>query len=558
MRYISSALFMFLFAASMPWVASLPAQAQVVAQCGPANGAYLTGPPTAGLCSVGTNSAIYGTGPWAWTCAAGTVASCSAQVATATTPQKPGPSPALFANPYYRCLRNFYVATNGSDGNPGTQAQPFRTIALAQAAVGLRAGDCVNVQPGTYTTGVWISSGGSNASATGYVVYRCTTMDACMMTDVTAGGNGSFVWNNTRHPMTGSYVIIDGFVLKAATQAALRGQGVEIATNAYTPSVHHIWMLNSIISGYGQSGIQMNQGEYFYVVHNTIYGNASSSCDLQGSGISFYELIGIPGYRPAADDLTNPILGDIGSGFHNAVEWNVLYNNAVTNCGTASQPINSDGNDIIMDTLNWGSQSGTVAYTGGVLIAFNITYNAGTGGVNIFQSENVTAANNTCYNNWLDPYDTASSRGCIDTLFSYGNTIINNIAVAIPASHAACLYYTPPYAMWNVAFLGAPPRGSPVDVFSNNISYIVGSGCYHDAPMWGGDSYSCSANKCGTNPQWVAVGSTSTGSETTPPVPANFALQPGSPAIGYGLKESYLPPSSIDVGACSSVFTSCP
>src|SRR5215471_12005081 len=247
-----------------------------------------------------------------------------------TTPQKPGPSSALFASPYYRCLRNFYVATNGSDGNPGTQAQPFRNIARAQAVVGLRAGDCVNVQPGTYSTGVWISSGGSSASATGYVVYRCTTMDACTVTDVTAGGNGSFVWNNTRHPVTGSYVIIDGFVLTAATRAVVQGAGVEIATNSYTPSVHHIWVLNSIISGYGQSGIQMNQGEYFYVVHNTIYGNANASCNSQGSGISFAALIAIPGYTSTADDLTNPTLGNIGSALHNAVEWNVLYNNAVT------------------------------------------------------------------------------------------------------------------------------------------------------------------------------------------------------------------------------------
>src|SRR5262249_18994637 len=153
-------------------------------------------------------------------------------------------------------------------------------------------------------------------------------------------------------------------------------------------------VLNSIISGYGQSGIQMNQGEYFYVVHNTIYGNAHTSCVAQGSGISFAGLIAIPGYRPTADDLTNPILGNIGSAFHNAVEWDVLSNNAVTNCGTASRPINTDGNDIIMDSLDWGGQGGTVPYAGGVLIAFNITYNAGAGGVTTFHSGRVTIANN--------------------------------------------------------------------------------------------------------------------------------------------------------------------
>jgi parallel beta-helix repeat protein len=534
------------------WVVSPAAHAQVAGSCGAANGAELTRAPTQALCSVGTNSQVYGSGPWAWTCAANTVAHCSAQLSTA--PDKPGPSAALFISPYYTCLRNFYVAQTGSDANPGTWSRPYRTIAQAQA-VGLQAGDCVNVEPGTYTTGVWISSGGNKASSTGYVVYRCTTMDACTVTDVTAGGNGSFVWNNTRHPMTGSYVIIDGFVMSAATKNVLQGQGVGIATNWYTPSVHHVWILNSIISGYGQSGVQMNQGEYFYVVHNTIYGNAGTNCNAQGSGISFAALIAAPGYTATADDLDNPVLGDIGSSFHNAVEWNVLYNNAVTNCGTASRPVNTDGNNIIMDTLDWNQWYGAVPYTDGVLIAFNVTYNAGGAGIHLYNSDDITVANNTCFNNWLDPYDTSSARGCINSMSShYANTIINNIAVALPAGHTTCTYTAPPYGRWNNAFLGS---SAAPDVFSNNIAYMVGSGCYGEAPMWG-DTFSCSANKCATSPGWVSVGDTSMGSETTPPVGVNFALQAGSPAIGYGLTKSYLPPSSVDVGACSSVFTSCP
>jgi parallel beta-helix repeat protein len=537
------------------WITCLAAQAQVVAQCGPTNGAYVDNTPTTGLCSVGTNSEIYGTGPWSWTCAANTIAHCSAQLTGSSSgPDKPGPSTALFADPYYTCLRNFYVATTGSDANPGTWSRPFRSIAQAQA-VGLQAGDCVNVEPGTYAAGVWVSSGGNNASSTGYVVYRCTTMDACMVTDVTAGGTGAFVWNNTRYPMAGSYVIIDGFVLSAAWETS-GAKGIAIATNGFVPSVHHVWILNSIVSGYGQTGVQLNQGEYFYVIHNTIYNNARVSCASQGSGISFAALMAAPGYTPTADDLSNSVLGNIGSSFHNAVEWNIVYNNAVTNCGNSLFPTDTDGNNIIMDTLNWDWASGTVPYTGGVLIAFNVTYDAGGGGIHLFNSDKVTVANNTCYNNNLDPYLAYTARACIDSMQSYyGNTIINNVAVAVPASHSVCLNSFP-YAMWNSAFLAAND-GQP-DVFSNNISQVVGSGCYGEAPMWGSDTYSCSTNKCATNPGWVSVGGSWTGSETSPPDGANFALQPGSPAIGYGLTESYLPPSSVDVGACSSVFNTCP
>jgi hypothetical protein len=42
------------------------------------------------------------------------------------------------------------------------------------------------------------------------------------------------------------------------------------------------------------------------------------------------------------------------------------------------------------------------------------------------------------------------------------------------------------------------------------------------------------------------------------PATANFALQSGSPAIGYGQLQSYLPSSAINGGACSSTLPTCP
>ncbi|MDP6190920.1 MAG: DUF1565 domain-containing protein [Gammaproteobacteria bacterium] len=44
--------------------------------------------------------------------------------------------------------RNFYVATNGDDTNPGTIEAPFKTIQHAVSAV--RPGDIVNIRAGTY------------------------------------------------------------------------------------------------------------------------------------------------------------------------------------------------------------------------------------------------------------------------------------------------------------------------------------------------------------------------------------------------------------------------
>jgi len=51
--------------------------------CGTANGSTVATAPTTNLCSVGTASAVTGTGPWQWTCAGsngGTTASCSANL----------------------------------------------------------------------------------------------------------------------------------------------------------------------------------------------------------------------------------------------------------------------------------------------------------------------------------------------------------------------------------------------------------------------------------------------------------------------------------------------
>jgi hypothetical protein len=53
----------------------------VPGQCGAANGVAVASAPTVGLCAVGTQSAVFGTGPWNWSCAGsdgGTTASCDA------------------------------------------------------------------------------------------------------------------------------------------------------------------------------------------------------------------------------------------------------------------------------------------------------------------------------------------------------------------------------------------------------------------------------------------------------------------------------------------------
>jgi parallel beta-helix repeat protein len=477
--------------------------------------------------------------------------------------QKPGPNADLFAEPYYTCVNNYYVSASGSDTNSGSSGSPWRTLQHADSTP--RApGDCINVAPGIYN-GMTVSKGGNAATSTGYIVYRCLTLDGCTIYGDAGPNRNAAFWFRISASMA-NYVIIDGFNMAGRGSAGgPYGIGLNVwnGDNGVKISSHHVWVLNSIVSNFSQAGIAFAAGEYFYALHNTSYNNAGSTCDAQGSGIALNIPHPISGYLPTADDKINPnpLIGSFVTGsdfFHNVFDWNVVYNNALTQCGNDSNPYNTDGNGIIMDTFSAGGSS--AEYVNRTLIAFNVVYNNGGGGIHIFFSEDVTVANNSCYNNYLDPHNQGSARACIDSANGYSNTYLNNIAVATPPAHGACAYFATPYSMWNNAVDGSLVAGKPADTFSNNITYIVGpnTSCQGEIGLGNGDSYSATSNKVSTNPMWVDVGNTSLGSESTPPVGANFALRPGSPAIGYGLTEPYLSQQSVDVGACSSKLTVCP
>src|SRR5690606_37131334 len=56
----------------------------------------------------------------------------------------------------------YYVATWGSDGNPGSESAPFRTIGRGASAA--NAGDTVYVRGGTYVESVNITKSGNSSA----------------------------------------------------------------------------------------------------------------------------------------------------------------------------------------------------------------------------------------------------------------------------------------------------------------------------------------------------------------------------------------------------------
>jgi parallel beta-helix repeat protein len=324
----------------------------------------------------------------------------------------------------------------------------WATLNHANASGQLGAGSCVNVAPGTYSDGVDMRVGGNAATSTGYVVYRCQTLSGCTITD--PGNQGCPTWPNdcdthAAFAMRANYTIMDGFVLDALGAKGTFDNGVGSGSfGAF--GYHHIWILNSIIrNGYGQAGIQIGTDDFVYIVHNTVEltANATDCGGINGSGISVagaapVESV-VPGYVLTADDKNNSVTGNTGTLFRHFVTWNVVHNNYIDpSCG-----LHSDGNGIIMDTMGWdcgpgntGCQTGRQPYLKGGLVAFNVVYNNSGSGIELTASPYITVANNTCYNNWLDPtvITSAWNAPCIATGMgssSWGATVVNNIAYMI-------------------------------------------------------------------------------------------------------------------------------
>jgi len=299
------------------------------------------------------------------------------------------------------------------------------------------------------------------------------------------------------------------------------------------------------------------------VIHNTAYDNALTQCDAQGSGIADNINHDIPGYTPTADDQV-PYSGfgfptwELGDGtfFHVVIAYNVTYNNHLAGCGPR---IVTDSNGIIFDTNSLPGGNST-DYHNPMLAYGNVSYNNGGGGVHVLKSYNVYIANNTVFNNYIDP-DLAGSSGSTDDNsggntdtngVTYVNYFYNNIAVS-------CTTSFPDVPGWNSAVLLGGLVGDAVSV--GNVTFMVTNNpaCGPEIQLFHSNTWDTTKNKMASNPLWVDVPfTTAPGTDSTPPGGTNFALSAGSPAIGYGITKPYLPSSSVDAGACPSTLTICP
>ena len=160
----------------------------------------------------------------------------------------------------------------------------------------------------------------------------------------------------------------------------------------------------------------------------------------------------------------------------------------------------------------------------------------------MFRASNVTVANNTAIGNGTDTCISAYYLGDLSQAGGAHDVWINNIAQSVQTvANPFCAYCgnrnTPLVAG------GAAGIADLDETYADNVTY----GGY-GVQLFTNDLayFSCSSNKCNTNPM------------ITNPATGNFSLMQGSPASDYGVLVNYVAAQTPYVGACGSALESCP
>src|SRR2546425_5357131 len=103
---------------------------------------------------------------------------------------------------------DFYVSTQGSDSNPGTSAQPFRTITRAYSLAG--PGVTIFVMPGVYTdySSGWGLHLGASGTASSPIVLKSQVRGGAIIDGQNASDRNVGIY------IDGSYNVVDGFEIR--------------------------------------------------------------------------------------------------------------------------------------------------------------------------------------------------------------------------------------------------------------------------------------------------------------------------------------------------------
>jgi hypothetical protein len=169
-----------------------------------------------------------------------------------------------------RVLQVYYVAPSGNDRNPGTEAQPFRTI--SQGVSVAQAGDTVYVKEGTYYERVKIRNSGT---ADNPIVISAYPGERPVIDGQYQGGTWDELVN-----IAGDYVIFEGFEVTRAAYSGIIVDGTHVTIR--NVNSHH--NKGNGIHVQGDYGLVENCEVWWNTVQNE-YGKAWLAGKSWGAGL---------------------------------------------------------------------------------------------------------------------------------------------------------------------------------------------------------------------------------------------------------------------------------
>jgi hypothetical protein len=326
-------------------------------------------------------------------------------------------------SPQAATAATYYVATNGSDANPGIQAQPFQTIKKGLSV--LHAGDTLYLRGGTYNERI---DSDTQTIPSGTAWNNAVTIAAYSNETVTLRPNSGptvITLNGWNASATMQYIIFDKLIIDATNTR----YGLSWVSNHNGFEVHHIRFQNGEIKNSmgsdpcmpstGTDGVNVQTDGHDIEFLNSKSYNARCSYGFYLSGhhilldhMQVYNnnRYGIQIYSYGSSSVSNNIVRNsqiygngyagitVNTGSDNQVYNNLFYNNAGgIELGLNGPAINFQAyNNTIYNNAGQGIQLG--AYNQGAKVQNNIVYQNSGGDIVDSSSTGTTLRNNLTTN----------------------------------------------------------------------------------------------------------------------------------------------------------------
>jgi hypothetical protein len=327
------------------------------------------------------------------------------------TPTLAPPSPTITPTPpktnnlSAQSVAQYYVSTSGSDSNPGTQSQPWKTI--QKAANTANAGDTIFVMAGTYNEAVIIQRAGTSSNPITLTNFnnQVVTINGGSSPALTPTGTTPQYWiiDGLRWISTGNFTIqynswgCDG-ACNGIDHLTFRNNYISGAVQIY--GAYTLFEGNEVDgtnkNGNGGNGVQ----EYYEVSHHNIFRD-NFVHNFSSRGIwSMHRTHDSVIENNTIQDITSSTSGQcIDLDGYGTVEWrHIVRGNKLSRCGRVGLQLENNFADIVENNvINNPGEIGVGIINYGATISSPASEKCQVGGENNQYGD--TDGNNDCEGN---------------------------------------------------------------------------------------------------------------------------------------------------------------